>query len=46
MGESESARRERGTRKRAIGEDWAATIVGLLLLILVLLGVIPQGVIP
>jgi hypothetical protein len=30
----------------AISEDWAATIVGLCLLVLALLGVIGKGVIP
>jgi hypothetical protein len=29
-----------------IGEDWMATIVGLVLLILVLLGVIGKGIVP
>jgi hypothetical protein len=32
--------------RRAISEDWAATIVGLGLLLLALLGVIGKGVIP
>jgi hypothetical protein len=32
--------------RSAINEDWAATIVGLVLLILVLLGVIGKGVVP
>lgn len=30
----------------ALNEDWAATIVGLILLILVLAGVITKGMIP
>ena len=29
-----------------VDEDWAATILGLLLLLVVLLGLIPEGVIP
>jgi hypothetical protein len=32
--------------RRAINEDWAATILGLVLLALVLTGVIGKGVIP
>ncbi|WP_166659572.1 hypothetical protein [Glycomyces sp. NRRL B-16210] len=32
--------------RTAINEDWAAVIVGLALLALVLIGVIPEGVIP
>lgn len=36
-----------GTESRiAISEDWAATILGLVLLILVLTGVIPTGLVP
>ncbi|HEY8474116.1 MAG TPA: hypothetical protein VIL37_15975 [Natronosporangium sp.] len=31
---------------RRIDEDWAATILGLVLLVLVLVGAIPTGVIP
>lgn len=27
-------------------EDWAATVIGLLLLVLVIVGVIPPGLIP
>ncbi|MFI7417268.1 hypothetical protein [Nonomuraea sp. NPDC049684] len=30
----------------AINEDWAATAVGLVLLVLVLAGVIPVGLVP
>ncbi|MFI6266972.1 hypothetical protein [Micromonospora sp. NPDC051006] len=30
----------------ALNEDWAATLLGLLLLGLVLLGVIPTGLVP
>ncbi|GAA2296947.1 hypothetical protein GCM10010149_51780 [Nonomuraea roseoviolacea subsp. roseoviolacea] len=30
----------------AISEDWAATALGLLLLVLVLTGVIPVGLVP
>jgi hypothetical protein len=33
-------------RRRAISEDWAATIVGLVLLILVLAGVITRAMVP
>lgn len=29
-----------------MNEDWAATIVGLGLLVLVLAGIIPQGLVP
>lgn len=32
--------------KFSINEDWLATVIGLVLLALVLLGVIPDGVIP
>ena len=32
--------------RSSIGEDWAATIVGLGLLALVLLGVIGKGIVP
>lgn len=32
--------------RTAISEDWAATIVGLVLLALVLVGVIPVGLVP
>ena len=34
------------TEQTGINEDWAATIVGLVLLILVLAGVITKSVIP
>ncbi|MGW4640982.1 hypothetical protein ACWEN6_20820 [Sphaerisporangium sp. NPDC004334] len=30
----------------AINEDWAATIVGLALLVLIIIGVIPVGLVP
>ncbi|MEE6260760.1 hypothetical protein [Plantactinospora sonchi] len=30
----------------AINEDWAATILGLVLLLLVLVGAIPTGLVP
>lgn len=33
-------------RRFALNEDWVATIVGLLLLVLVLTGVIPNGLVP
>lgn len=33
-------------RRSAISEDWAATIVGLLLLVLVLAGVITKAMVP
>ncbi|GGO22779.1 hypothetical protein GCM10010116_45990 [Microbispora rosea subsp. aerata] len=32
--------------RAALNEDWAATIVGLVLLALVLIGVIPTGLVP
>ncbi|MDP9845953.1 hypothetical protein [Streptosporangium lutulentum] len=32
--------------RTAINEDWAATVVGLVLLALVLIGVIPVGLVP
>ncbi|GAA4557359.1 hypothetical protein [Planotetraspora kaengkrachanensis] len=51
MSETEAVRREEPPAqssgwKRAINEDWAATIIGLLLLILVISGVIPTGLVP
>ncbi|SDQ79911.1 hypothetical protein [Thermostaphylospora chromogena] len=33
-------------RRRSIDEDWAATILGLVLLVLVIAGVIPTGLVP
>lgn len=33
-------------RMRSINEDWAATIVGLALVVLVITGVIPAGLVP
>lgn len=36
----------RTERRTALNEDWAATIVGLLLLALVLAGVIPGWLVP
>jgi hypothetical protein len=33
-------------RERKINEDWAATIVGLVLLVLILLGLIPAWLVP
>ncbi|MGH3755593.1 MAG: hypothetical protein ACRDRP_23445 [Pseudonocardiaceae bacterium] len=33
-------------RRLGLNEDWVATIVGLLLLVLVLTGVIPTGLVP
>jgi hypothetical protein len=32
--------------RRALNEDWAATILGLVLLALVLVGVIAKGMVP
>lgn len=32
--------------RAAVNEDWAATVVGLVLLALVIIGVIPPGVVP
>lgn len=37
---------ETGGRTWVINEDWAATIVGLVLLVLVITGVIPVGLVP
>jgi uncharacterized integral membrane protein len=34
------------TPRALISEDWAATIVGLVLLVLVLIGVIGKGMVP
>ncbi len=42
QGDTEVAR----TGRLAINEDWAATIVGLLLLVAVLAGVIPGWLVP
>jgi hypothetical protein len=36
----------RSARRRALDEDWTATIVGLLLLALVLFGTIPGWLVP
>jgi hypothetical protein len=36
----------RAERRLALNEDWAATIVGLLLLALVLTGVLPGWLVP
>jgi hypothetical protein len=33
-------------RRLGLNEDWVVTIVGLLLLVLVLTGVIPTGLVP
>ncbi|GAA3789866.1 hypothetical protein GCM10022226_05890 [Sphaerisporangium flaviroseum] len=51
MSETEAVRREEppaqpGGRTWAINEDWAATIIGLALLVLVITGVIPVGLVP
>ncbi|WP_187346873.1 hypothetical protein [Saccharomonospora sp. CUA-673] len=47
MSPSESDRGEVGRANRIhLNEDWLATIVGLTLLLLVLAGVIPQGLVP
>ncbi|MEU7894300.1 hypothetical protein AB0B45_15745 [Nonomuraea sp. NPDC049152] len=35
-----------GESRAALNEDWAATIAGLALLLLVIAGVIPTGLIP
>jgi hypothetical protein len=35
-----------GARRTALNEDWAATIVGLLLLALVLTGLVPGWLVP
>jgi hypothetical protein len=34
------------TRRRVLNEDWAATVVGLLLLALVLTGLLPGWLVP
>ncbi|WP_405147493.1 hypothetical protein OG589_07865 [Sphaerisporangium sp. NBC_01403] len=31
---------------RTLNEDWAATILGLVLLVLIIIGVIPTGLVP
>lgn len=36
----------RGARRTALNEDWAATVVGLLLLALVLSGLLPGWLVP
>ena len=36
----------REARRVALSEDWAATIVGLLLLVLVLAGLVPGWLVP
>lgn len=43
---SDSASTPEEAGRAAVSEDWAAVIVGLALLALVLIGVIPEGVIP
>lgn len=35
-----------GARRRALNEDWAATVVGLVLLALVLTGLLPGWLVP
>ncbi|MFI7214301.1 hypothetical protein [Micromonospora maritima] len=35
-----------GSSRLALNEDWAATILGLALLLLVLVGAIPAGLVP
>ncbi|WP_279339498.1 hypothetical protein [Sphaerisporangium perillae] len=35
-----------GESRTALNEDWAATIVGLVLLVLIITGVIPTGLVP
>ncbi|MCO1617437.1 hypothetical protein ACGFKZ_22600 [Micromonospora tulbaghiae] len=35
-----------GTSRLAFSEDWAATVLGLALLLLVLAGAIPAGLVP
>jgi len=50
MSETDAVRREEPSappgRGWALNEDWAATILGLVLLILVITGAIPPGVVP
>ena len=43
---SEPSGEARPTEPTGINEDWAATIVGLVLVLLVLAGVITKGMIP
>jgi hypothetical protein len=43
---SEEAPEAETPRGRAFNEDWAAVVVGLVLLALALIGAIPEGVIP
>ncbi|MFC3998196.1 hypothetical protein ACFOVU_19885 [Nocardiopsis sediminis] len=42
----EAAPKKRRAVPHGIGEDWAATIVGLVLLLVSLVGVIPEGLVP
>ena len=35
-----------GTSRLAFSEDWAATVLGLAMLLLVLVGAIPAGLVP
>lgn len=43
---TEPTSEDRAPSRPGLNEDWAATIVGLILLILVLAGVITKGMIP
>ena len=44
MSENEST--PRAERRWRVNEDWAATIVGLAILLVVLLGLVPKGLVP
>ena len=43
---TEPSNEDRAPSRPSLNEDWAATIVGLVLLILVLAGVITKGLVP
>jgi hypothetical protein len=43
---TEPSNEDRAPSRPSLNEDWAATIVGLVLLVLVLAGVIGKGMIP
>ncbi len=43
---SEPSEKDRTAARSGVNEDWAATIVGLVLLLLVLAGVVTKGMIP
>ena len=43
---SENSTAPHAERRRPVNEDWAATIVGLAILLVVLLGLVPKGLVP